>query len=111
MEKFVRGGAGNTQRIVGNLLGGGGGMGATVATGVGHLFAGPAAIAAPAIGAAIKGAGNAAALRKAQNILDVILTRSPYAQQQPASLGAVPSRSDAALLAALQAARSNSTRD
>jgi hypothetical protein len=105
MEKFVRGGAGNTQRIVGNLLGGGGGLGATAATVAGHTLAGPAGFAAPAVGAAIKGFGNAGAMRKAQNILDVILTRSPRAQQLAPQVGAVSSPRDAALLSALQAAQ------
>jgi len=81
MQSAVRGTAPqNVLRVVGNLLGGGGGLGAVAAgTAAALAGAGPAAIAVPAAGYGIKKLGNAI-MRSRVNALDeLIRSRAPAA--------------------------------
>lgn len=91
MEKFVRGKSpANVLRTAGNLLGGGGGLGAIVSGGAGAAMAGPMGIAAPALGWGAKSIGNLMAGKQAAKINNSIRGRSPYAQSLPPLLAAPP---------------------
>ena len=92
MERLVRGTiVGNTTRIAGNLLGGGGGLGSFLSAAGGAAAAGPWGIATPALGAALKKVSDASVNRQARILAEMIRKRSPLAdsmavtpQKQPA---------------------------
>jgi hypothetical protein len=80
MQKIARGTpVGNLVRGVGNLLGGGGGLGALITGGAGVMAAGPAGIAAPAAGYALKKVGNAMTAKQVAKLDEMIRSRSPEA--------------------------------
>lgn len=83
MMKVAAGTApGNIIRHVGNLLGGGGGLGA-LTTGAAATYAtGPVGMAAPLAGWALKKAGNAITARNVAKLDELVRSRSPLAQQQ-----------------------------
>lgn len=84
MEKIVRGtSTANLVRGTGNLLGGGGGLGAMVTGGAGYAAAGPAGVAAPAAGYAMKKLGNALTAREVAKLDSMIRARSPLALEAP----------------------------
>jgi hypothetical protein len=81
IENVVTGSpTGNALRVAGKLLGGGGGLGAVTAGVVGHALVPGVGVAAPAVGYAIKKAGDALTRRAAQNVVDQIIARSPEAK-------------------------------
>ena len=91
IEAVARGGApSNTLRFVGNLLGGGGGLGAVVSGmaggAAGGAFGGPmgaiAGAAVPAIGFAAKKIANALTRRRLNMADETVRTRSPLHQEQ-----------------------------
>lgn len=67
----------NALRTGGNLLGGGGGLGALLTSAVGGAAAGPAGLALPLAGRALKMSGDAVTRRQANRIVDAILERAP----------------------------------
>lgn len=67
----------NALRTGGNLLGGGGGLGALVTGGAGALAAGLPGLALPVVGKALKSAGDAVTRSQANRIVDAILERAP----------------------------------
>lgn len=73
-------------RTLGNFLGGGGGLGAMLTAGAGAMAAGPAGLAAPLAGAALKSLGNSMTARKLAALNQMIRARSPLAQ----SLSPIP---------------------
>lgn len=84
MMKVASGTApGNIIRHVGNLLGGGGGLGA-LTTGAAATYAagGPIGMAAPLAGWALKKAGNALTANNIAKLDELVRSRSPLAQQQ-----------------------------
>lgn len=83
MQSIVRGTASqNVLRIIGNLLGGGGGIGALASGSTAALAgAGPASVLVPAAGFAIKKLGNAIMDSKANALDELIRSRAPAAQQ------------------------------
>lgn len=81
MEKIVRGTrAQNTLRGAGNLLGGGGGLGAVVTAGVGGFATGGPGALAPVVGFMFKRLGNALTLRQVEQLSEMIRNRSPLGQ-------------------------------
>jgi hypothetical protein len=68
--------AGNVSRYLGNLLGGGGGVGTTVAAGAGAYALGPAGAAAPVLGYAAKKLGGILTQRQVAK-LDALMQREP----------------------------------
>lgn len=80
MEQIVRGTRGqNALRVGGNVLGGGGGLGAAIVGGGGALAAGPVGIALPAVGFAMKALGNKITLSQAEKLSEAIRMRAPLA--------------------------------
>jgi hypothetical protein len=80
MEKIVRGTAPqNAMRIAGNVMGGGGGIGAALVGGGSTLAAGPAGLAVPAVGFALKSLSNKITLKQAEKLSEMIRTRAPLA--------------------------------
>lgn len=67
----------NALRTGGNLLGGGGGLGALLTGAVGGAAAGPVGLALPAVGRALKMAGDSVTRQQANRIVDAILERAP----------------------------------
>ena len=118
IDENVRGsGVGNTLRSVGNFLGGGGGLAALHAAGLGAgagaVGGGPigavlGAVVPPTIGYATKKIGNAMTRNKAKAIVDSIIARSPEGQMWAASnqriqaANPAPSMAGAALLPLLR---------
>ena len=118
IDENVRGsGVGNTLRSVGNFLGGGGGLAALHAAGIGAgagaVGGGPigavlGAVVPPTIGYATKKIGNAMTRNKAKAIVDSIIARSPEGQMWAASnqriqaANPAPSMAGAALLPLLR---------
>lgn len=89
VEGAVRGSPiGNLARTGGNLLGGGGGLGAMVTGMSGFVASGgnPIGLLAPAAGYGLKKIGDALTARKANAIVDLIKQRSPTMQEYLASL-------------------------
>lgn len=82
MQSIVRGTASqNVLRMVGNLLGGGGGIGAVITGGGAALAgAGPAAALVPAAGYGIKQIGNAIMRNRVQALDELIRSRAPSSQ-------------------------------
>jgi hypothetical protein len=88
VEQIARGTATqNTLRWFGNLLGGGGGLGAVV-TGI------PTAGIAPAIGFGLRSLSNALTMRQIGKISEVIRARSPLGQKSAAALADWQSKFD-----------------
>lgn len=69
----------NTLRLLGNLGGGGGGLGMLASGAVSHAFGLPFEVG-PAVGFALKNAGNKIAFNKFGNIGDMIRANSPLAR-------------------------------
>lgn len=95
--RFARGGPIENQlRYVGNILGGGGGMGANVAgtgglLGLGFLTGDPYTAAATGAGAlvggrALRSLGNRLALNRARELEQMLLSRSPLAAATPRNM-------------------------
>lgn len=83
LERVVRGTwTGNTLRAVGNLLGGGGGIGTVLTAGAGGLAMGPGGVALPAVGMAAKRLGAASTRRQAGILGDMLRRRSPLGQSR-----------------------------
>lgn len=80
MEKIVRGTAAeNALRFTGNLLGGGGGLGAMTSATIGaYATGGPGAIA-PAVGYALKQISNRMTLKQAAQLSEMVRSRAPLA--------------------------------
>lgn len=106
MERIVRGTRlGNTARVAGNVLGGGGGLGSVASAAVGAGALGPVGAAAPAVGYLLKKLSNAS-VEKQTKILDAMIrSRSPLAG--PASAAAAPqiTPAQATILRAMLAAQ------
>lgn len=111
MTRAAEGGAGtNTARFIGNLLGGGGGLGAAV-TGGGGALAGLATAnplvgllaTAPAIGYGVKKIANSLTRKEVEQLDELIRKRSPMYRDAEAGAGVVPVDPEgrAALLRAL----------
>ena len=100
IRQVVQGTAGsNTLRQVGNMLGGGGGIGHTLIGGLGAvaggLMAGPegagiGAIAAPMAGSVARHAYNSAVQRALENVAQSVRMRSPLYNQMLAGAPSVP---------------------
>ena len=81
LEKVVKGSwTGNTLRVLGNLLGGGGGIGTFITAGAGGLAMGPGGVALPAVGMASKRLGAMSTKRQADILSDMLRARSPLGQ-------------------------------
>ena len=92
MRKIVRGASiANVTRGMGNLMGGGGGLGMYLSGAVGGVLAGPIGLAAPAVGWAAKRAGGAMTQSKVDALESMIRSRSPLAQSIPATQAPMPS--------------------
>jgi len=80
MEDIVRGSkAGNALRIGGNLLGGGGGLGAAVSAGIGGFVTGGPGAAAPVVGFGLKQLSNYLTLKQTAQLSEAIRMRAPLA--------------------------------
>lgn len=111
MERVVTGtGAGNTARYIGNLLGGGGGLGqitgSGIGAGVGAALAGPVgagvgAAVPPVTGAIARALGNASTRRQSDILSEMVRQRSPLYQGQPLPSGVPDSLPYGALISAL----------
>lgn len=83
MEQVVRGSKlSNSTRIIGNLLGGGGGLGSFISAAGGATALGPAGIATPALGAALKKVSDALVSRQTRKLDELVRSRSPLAGPQ-----------------------------
>lgn len=105
LEKIVRGTASqNAMRHVGNLLGGGGGLGMLASGTAGYEAGGvPGAIGAALLGRGFKMANNRFVLNQANRVAQNIRMRSPLGQQTPLVLPPMTSTAISALLPALLA--------
>lgn len=80
MRDLVSGnGRANALRMGSNFLGGGGGLGAMVASGGGYAAAGPAGIALPGVGVAMRALSNKLTLKQAERISESVRANSPLA--------------------------------
>lgn len=80
MEEIVRGSkSGNALRAAGNLLGGGGGLGAAVSAGIGGLVTGGPGAVAPVVGFGLKQLSNRLTLKQAERLSEAIRMRAPLA--------------------------------
>jgi len=88
LENFISGTpTQNTMRFVGNLLGGGGGLGSVASAAVGGMAGGvPGAIAGPVTGFGLRVLGNSLTARQADQLSQLLRSRSPLARQMQASL-------------------------
>lgn len=85
MQQIVRGTApANVVRAVGNLLGGGGGLGSLVTAGAGAMAAGPAGLAAPIAGTIVKKIGNRMTEAQLEKLDEMIRARAPFSEQAAA---------------------------
>lgn len=102
LEKIVRGTASqNALRHIGNLLGGGGGLGMLASGTAGYEAGGvPGAIGAALLGRGFKMANNRSVLGQANRVAQNIRMRSPLGQQTPLML---PPRTSVAISALLPA--------
>lgn len=69
----------NLLRKAGNMMGGGGGIGAALTGGGGYAIAGPAGAAIPIAGMVIKAIGNKMTVNQAQKMSEAIRSRAPLA--------------------------------
>ncbi|MGM4987425.1 hypothetical protein [Tardiphaga sp. 841_E9_N1_2] len=85
MERVVRGTkTGNLSRIAGNLMGGGGGLGAYVAGAGGYAATGnPLGLAIPVVGAGLKKISNMSTDRQIRILEEMTRARSPLAKSRP----------------------------
>lgn len=100
LEQVVKGTATqNTLRYVGNMLGGGGGLGAIVTGGIaggatGGAFGGPLGVAAgigvPALGVAAKKGSNYLTRKAFENVDELTRTRSPLYREMAKNAGSKP---------------------
>lgn len=80
MEKIVRGTvAGNALRFTGNLLGGGGGLGAMTSAAIGGYATGGPGAFAPVVGYALKQLSNRMTLKQAAKLSEMVRSRAPLA--------------------------------
>jgi hypothetical protein len=103
MDRVIFGtAAGNTMRTVGNMLGGGGGLGAAIVGGVGATF-NPFLAATPLAGALLKKGADFSTLRQIKALDEMVRSRSPLAQEMPVASGLTPAEQlqQAALIKAL----------
>ena len=83
LERAVKGTwTGNTLRFIGNLLGGGGGIGTFLTAGRGGAALGPGGVALPAVGMAAKRMGAASTSRQVDLLHEMLRARSPLGQAQ-----------------------------
>jgi hypothetical protein len=103
MERLVRGTKpGNAARIIGNLLGGGGGLGSVAAASAGAAATGPVGAFAPVVGAGIKHLENMSVARQARILDEMVRRRSPMAGPQgTAASSSVPNLPYSAIVSAL----------
>lgn len=102
MERLVRGTKpGNAARIIGNLLGGGGGLGSVAAASAGAAATGPMGAFAPVLGAGIKQFENLSVARQARILDEMVRRRSPLAGPQEAAASGIPNLPYAAIVSAL----------
>lgn len=106
MQSIVRGTApANIVRTIGNLLGGGGGLGSVASGAAGFAAGGPiGAVAAPAAGYALKQLGNTMVANKANALDELIRSRAPAAQPAVAARAAALADRQRRLLQAVNAA-------
>lgn len=84
MQAIVRGeGARNAVRTAGNLLGGGGGLGAVIAGGAGHMALPGVGLAVPLVGRALKAAGNKVTQSRLGDLTNDIALNSPLGKAIP----------------------------
>lgn len=85
MDRIVRGTAtGNLSRFAGNMMGGGGGMGAMVAGGLGGMATGGPGFAIPVAGFALKKVADASTMRQVRRLDEMVRSRAPLAKAMPA---------------------------
>lgn len=105
MEQVVRGTfTGNTARKLGNLLGGGGGLGAAVVGGIGGVATAPMGgwgAAAPLLGVALKGVEKSSVKRQTNALDEMVRSRSPLADALSADTAMALTPTQAAKRAAL----------
>lgn len=88
MEQIVRGStAENALRFGGNLLGGGGGLGAVTSAAVGGFATGGPGAVAPIIGFALKALSNKITMSQADKLSELIRSNSPLGRQLAGPLG------------------------
>lgn len=90
----------NLVRGLGNLLGGGGGLGALAAGGAGATLTGPMGLAAPAVGWLVKQFGNRLTAGKVRKLDEAVRSRSPLAQSMPSQVVPMPKPAFGGLLPA-----------
>jgi hypothetical protein len=91
MERIVGGTkTGNAARIVGNALGGGGGLGTLTTAGAGALAMGPQGLALPLVGVAAKQLQNASTMRQVRKLDEMLRSRAPLAMNAPQQMMPVP---------------------
>ncbi len=103
MDRVIFGtGTGNAMRTAGNMLGGGGGLGAAIVGGVGATF-NPFLAATPLAGALLKKGADFSTLRQIKALDEMVRARSPLAAEAPeaAGLTAAEQLQRAALIKAL----------
>lgn len=82
MQRIVRGTApANVVRALGNLLGGGGGLGSIVTASAGAMAAGPMGLAAPIAGTVVKKIGNRMTESQLNRLDEMIRARAPHSAQ------------------------------
>lgn len=69
----------NLMRKAGNIMAGGGGIGAAITGGGGYAIAGPAGAAVPAVGWLLRSVGNKMTVNQAQKLSEAIRSRAPLA--------------------------------
>lgn len=105
MQRVVRGSApANMVRTVGNMLGGGGGLGALLSAGAGALAEGPIGLAAPLVGMAAKKIGNRMTESQLAKLDQMIRLRAPFSEQAKSVRGALEAAKSARLAKTQQAA-------
>lgn len=106
IEKTVRGTTpGNAMRFAGNLMGGGGGLGAVVSAMAGAAV-NPVLAAAPVVGYGLKKLSDASVSRQARIADEMTRSRSPLAQSRPA-VEAPPSVNDERIARIVRALMTN----
>lgn len=80
----------NLMRGLGNLLGGGGGLGAFATGGLSASMTGPAGLAVPAVGWLVKQLGNKMTAGRVAKLDEAVRSRSPLAQSVPPQVVPMP---------------------